>query len=358
MQVLFLQQQPCIRTLKYAAGLRSTDRHLELGFACQGETLTGWYGAGDELFDRWWHVDGEAEGDLRRIVAEFRPDVIHSHNLPDRLTVLALGVVDGRVPVIHDSHDLQSLRQTPYEDGFPEPDEPALLEKAAVHGCTALVGVSAEMLAEIDARHGLPDHALEFANYALERDLPPVLPPADRPRTGPPRLVYEGTLSTNGGHYDLRDLFVEIVSQGLRLDIYPARPAPEYEALASVHPGMTCHRMLPPQELLRRLPEYDFGWAGFNASLNRAHLDTALPNKVFEYLGCGLPVLTLDHSALRRLVAQEGVGITLPTVDGLGDRLAELDVAALRRQVAAVRRRLTIEANISRLVDLYDQVVG
>ena len=357
MRILFLQQQPCIRTLKYAAGLRSTDRHLELGFACQGETLTGWYGAGDELFDRWWHLEPDPTEGLQRVLEEFRPDVIHSHNLPDRLTVLALGVVGGRVPVIHDSHDLQSLRQTPYEDGFPEPDEPALLEKAAVHGCTALVGVSAEMLAEIDARHGLPDHALEFANYALERDLPPVLPPADRPRAGPPRLVYEGTLSTNGGHYDLRDLFVEIVSQGLRLDIYPARPAPEYEALASDHPGMTCHRMLPPQELLRRLPEYDFGWAGFNDTLNRAHLDTALPNKAFEYIGCGLPVLTLGHTALVRLVTTEGVGVSLPDLDDLDARLRALDAPALRRRTAAARHRLTVEAHVDRLTDLYEALV-
>jgi glycosyltransferase involved in cell wall biosynthesis len=359
-RVLFLQQQPCIRTLKYAAGLRSSPgtASYELGFACQGQTLTGWYGTGDELFDRWWHLGAEPSEELRRVVEEFRPDVIHSHNLPDRLTVLALDVVSGAVPVVHDTHDLQSLRRTPYEDGFAEPADPAALERDAVRGCDALVVVSEEMRAEIDARHGLPAHTLVFPNYALERDLPSVLPPPDRSRTGPPRLVYQGTLSTNGGHYDLREIFVAIVSEGVSLDVYPARPVPEYEELAAAHPGLTCHAMLPPQKLLQTLPEYDFGWAGFNASLNRPHLDTALPNKAYEYLGCGLPIVTLDHRALRRLVDDEGVGISVDAVSGLGARLAQVDVVGLRGRVAALRGRVTIEANIDRVVRLYDTVTG
>ena len=48
--------------------------------------------------------------------------------------------------------------------------------------------------------------------------------------------------------------------------------------------------------LLRELPSYDFGWAGFNTGLNAAHLDTALPNKLYEYLASGLPVITLAHT--------------------------------------------------------------
>lgn len=358
MRVLFLQQQPCIRALKYAVGLRSSATSFELGFACQGRTLTEWYGSGDELFDRWWRLGPDAGRDLARVVGEFRPDVIHSHNLPDALTVVALDVVDGAVPVVHDVHDLQSLRQTPYEDGFPEPTDPLLLEKLAVDGCDALIAVSDEMLDEVQARHGAPARALAFPNYALRRDLPPVLPALDRPVGHPPRVVYQGTLSTNGGHYDLRDLFAGIVDQGLGLDVYPARPAPEYEALAAGRPSMTCHRMLKPRDLMATLPGYDFGWAGFNATLNRAHLDTALPNKVFEYVGCGLPVLTLGHLALRRFVTQEGVGVAFDGVDDLAGRLGQLDVPSLRRRAAAARHRLTVEANIDRVVAVYEEVAG
>jgi glycosyltransferase involved in cell wall biosynthesis len=355
MRVLFLQQQPCIRTLKYAEGLRSQGDTLHLGFACQGRTLTEFYGEGDELFDRWWPIDGDA-ADVARVVADFAPDVIHCHNLPDRLTVVALEVTGGAVPVVHDVHDLQSLRHTAYEDGFAEPAEPLILEKQAIVGSAAVVTVSEEMTEEVVARHGRPRRMLCFPNYAVGRHLPQVLPPPDRPASRPPRLVYQGTLSTNGGHYDLREIFAAVVAGGVSLDVYPARALPEYRALAEATPGLTCHEMLPPARLLEVLPEYDFGWAGFNASLNRAHLDTALPNKAFEYLGCGLPVLTFDHRALTLLVDRHGVGVGLTTLDGLADRLAALDLVALRRRVAGVRNQLTVEANIHRLAGLYREL--
>lgn len=347
-----------MRAMKYAAGLRSTGAAFELGFACQGKTLTEWYGVGDELFDRWWHLGSDPTADLASVEREFRPDVVHSHNLPDRLTVSALDVLGGRVPVIHDVHDLQSLRRTPYEDGFPEPADPLLLEKQAIGGCHALVVVSEQMAEAIATGHGLPERTITFPNYAVASDLPVSIPPPDRRREGRIRLVYQGTLSTNGGHYDLRQLFRRIVDEGVSLDVYPARRAPEYEALARASPGMTCHTMLSPRQLMELLPQYDFGWAGFNVGLNAAHLDTALPNKLFEYIGCGLPVLTLGHRALADFVLQRGVGVSLPTLDGLANQLERLDVTALRQRVAEAREFLTVEANIGRITALYDELAA
>ncbi len=357
MRVLFLHQQPCIRALKYAVAFRSADAGLELGFAYRGRTLSEFYGSGDELFDRWWHIGPDLRADLRQVIAEWEPDLIHSHNLPDELTVLALQITQGRVPVIHDVHDMQSLRHTPYEDGFPDAGDPTALEKAAVEGSAGLITVSDELLSELSDRYELPARTQTFANYALGRDLPATLPPADRALGDPPRLVYEGTLSCSHGHYDLREIFSAIMAEGVTLDVYPAQEAPEYRRLAAATPGLTVHDPLRPAELMRELPAYDFGWAGFNAGLNAAHLDTALPNKAFEYLAAGLPILTFGHRALARFVEAEGVGLRLDGVAGLGARLRALDPTALRGRVAAARDGLTVEANIGRILDLYDETV-
>ncbi|HEV3479938.1 MAG TPA: glycosyltransferase [Gaiellaceae bacterium] len=351
MRVLFLQQQPCVRALKYAAGLRSVFPRYVLGFAYQGKRLSEWYGSGDELFERWWDLGSEPAEGLSAAVDEFRPDVIHSHNLPDSLTALALDVLDGRVPVVHDVHDLQSLRRTPYENGFEEPPEALALERLVVEGCSALVAVSEELLEELDARYQTSAPMLAFPNYALRRDLPSVLPRSDRRNGHVPRLVYQGTLSTNGGHYDLREIFRKLVAEGVSLDVYPSRPMPAYAELMALR----LHATLPPSRLLAALPGYDFGWAGFNADLNGAHLDTCLPNKAYEYVGCGLPVLTLGHRALSRFVGG-GLGLSLATLDNLVAQLAALDLVELRRRIAAARLELTVEANIHRLVQLYETV--
>ena len=358
MRVLFLQQQPCVRALKYAAALRSAFPGIQLGFAYQGKTLSGWYGTGDELFERWWNLGSEPLKGLRQVGDEFRPDLIHSHNLPDSLTAIALELFAGRVPVVHDVHDLQSLRRTPYEHGFPEPLDALALEQLAIEECSALVAVSDELLEEIHSRYHPTAPALVFPNYALRRDLPPVLPPAERRNGHPPRLVYQGTLSTNGGHYDLRAIFRSIVSEGVSLDVYPSRAVLAYAELAAGLDGLRVHATLPPSRLLVELQAYEFGWAGFNSTLNKAHLDTCLPNKAYEYIGCGLPILTLRHRALARLVDDGRLGISLATLDDLLKQLAGVDVIELRRRIAAVRLQLTVEANIHRLAALYLTVVG
>jgi Glycosyltransferase Family 4 len=358
MRVLFLQQQPCVRALKYAVALRSAFPRIRLAFAYQGRTLSDRYGSGDELFERWWDLGPEPSMRLRAVVDEFRPDLIHSHNLPDSLTAIALELFADRVPVVHDVHDLQSLRRTPYEHGFPEPPEPLALERLAIEECSALVAVSDELLEAIRARYRTPAMTLSFPNYALRRDLPAELPPADRRNGHPPRLVYQGTLSTNGGHYDLREIFRAIVGEGLSLDVYPSRHVAAYAELAAELDGLRAHATLPPRQLLAALPEYDFGWAGFNSSLNGAHLDTCLPNKAYEYVGCGLPVLTLRHRALERLVGDRSLGLCLTTLDDLGGQLAAVDVVELRRRVALRRLELTVEANIHRLAELYESFAG
>ncbi len=357
MRILFLQRQPCIRALKYAVGLRGAQPQISLGFAYQGRSLSGWYGSGDDLFDAWWRLSaGDPATGLAAAIAEFRPTLIHSHNLPDSLTVVALEVTDGRIPVIHDSHDLQSLRRTPYEDGFDDPADPAALEKAAVEGCAALVAVSREMLDEIAARHRLPARTLLFANYALARDVA-ARPRAGR-REGPPHLVYQGSLSANGSHYDLREGLAALSSAGLHIDVFPNRAAPEYRELAAAAPGVRLMDTLEPAALLRRLPAYDAGWAVFNPRLNAAHLDTALPNKAFEYLAAGLPIAAGPHRALRRLVEEHGVGVVVEDLADLPGALTDAPLPDLRRRALAGRRGFTVEGHIGELVALYRGVAA
>jgi len=359
-RVLFLHRQPCMRTLKYAVALRSRVPSIDLVYAYQGETLSGFYGTGDELFSGWHRLGIDPTDDLARTLDEVRPDLIHSHNLPDILTVEAQRLVGGRIPIIHDVHDFQSLRHTPYEDGFPSTPDPEGAEREAIEGSDAIITVGPELMEAIDERYRAPAVRALIPNYALLRDLPDLGPGGVRPTGGGPlRIAYQGTLSTGHGHYDLREIFAEIASQGFDLHVHPARePLPEYVELAGRFPNITLHEPLPPEALLAVLPSYDAGWAGFNESVNAEHLATVLPNKAFEYVGCGLPVLTLPHRALARWVREAGTGIVVESPDRLADALAGVDLGAIREHLIEVREDYTMEGAVGDLIGVYEQLTG
>ncbi len=354
-----MQRQPCVRALKYAVSLKAAWPELVLGFAYQGRTLSEFYGTGDQLFDGWWNLGEDAlpTDELQAAIDDFQPDLIHSHNLPDVLTVLALQLVGDDIPVVHDIHDLQSLRATPYRDGFPEPVDPLDLECAAIEGASAVITVSPELVDVIDARYDLPQRLLVLGNLALRRDRVVDLP--EHTDTGTPTMVYEGSLSTDGGHYDLRSIFETIAAAGIPVAIHPSRIVPEYIDLAAQCALIRCNDSLDPATLMRALPHYDLGWAGFNATLNAAHLDTVLPNKLYEYLGAGLPVVTMrDHLALSRFVEREEVGIVLDDIADIGPAVRDADLATIRRTVAETRERYTFEAQVGEVIALYRDLIG
>lgn len=353
MHVLFLQRQPCIRALKYAVALRARAPHVTLSFAYQGETLTAMYGRGDDLFKRFRRLPARDPGQaLGEVIADERPDLIHSHNLPDELSALALRVAPS-VPLVHDAHDLHCLRHTPYEDGLGSSPMPDAMERRAIEGCAGLVVVSEEMLDALAARYRLPEHVCTYANYALADEMPPLVE-GESGGDGA-QVVYQGTLSTNGGHYDLRDSLRAAARQAIAVDVMPNRPAPDYRALG---PEITLLDRRPAAEVIAATARYRLGWAIFNPALNGPHLDTVLPNKLYEYLGAGLAVVSGAHRALAREIDRLGVGIVVADAADLGAALAEADIDAMRARARAARLELTVEANIDRILDLYSVVSG
>ena len=151
--------------------------------------------------------------------------------------MLALDVADGRVPVIHDVHDMQSLRSTPYEDGFDDPEDQDVLEREAVEGCAGLIAVSEEMREELEARYTLPPHTLLFANYALSRDIAQ----SAAPRPGRGRTAAGGLPGEPVGQREplrpARPLPRPSERPGCGWTSIPNRDAPAYRELARTVAG-------------------------------------------------------------------------------------------------------------------------
>ena len=191
----------------------------------------------------------------------------------------------------------------------------------------------------------------------MERFVPLTLPQVEHnTKNRPIRIVYEGFISNNNSHYDLRAIFQALAAEGIEVHIYPSRDNADYQILADTTPNIVYHPSLAPKKLFDKITQYDFGWAGFNDTLNRVHLDTVLPNKLFEYISCGLPVIGFQHKSLQRFLETHHLGLVIDAVSGLADRLRDPEIDVLRENVRMRRRDFTVEANIGRIMDIYRQL--
>jgi glycosyltransferase involved in cell wall biosynthesis len=114
---------------------------------------------------------------------------------------------------------------------------------------------------------------------------------------------------------------------------------------------------VPLAELLSYTSQADVGVSLLEDTCENHRL--ALPNKLFEYLAAGLPVVVSDLSEMRRLVTERGVGWVTDSGDPadiarvLDQALDSLDDGALRERVREAAAELNWPHERSRLTDLY-----
>ena len=86
----------------------------------------------------------------------------------------------------------------------------------------------------------------------------------------------------------------------------------------------------------------------------------ALPNKIFEYLAAGLPVLTADYPVARQLVVEAGVGSAFAPADPASIAAAMREIcdprsrAAMRSRLPALLATLDPQVEWAKLVTLYE----
>jgi glycosyltransferase involved in cell wall biosynthesis len=369
-RILFLEPQPCIRALKYAKGLKwAFGGKIDIIFAYLYRTLNELYGHGDEVFDRLVKLNPDnLEGDIKRLVNKFDPLVIHSHNAPDFLTISAIEAVNREVPVIHDGHEALTLRETGY---YASDDEETIRnkyprqEKIANERSDGRIYVTEGVRDYIQERYDVDrSKDMVFYSYVCQSMVPSRLRRKLSDKDGQTHIVYIGTVTSivKDSHYDLRETFREIAKQRIHVHMYVTiwgTKDKAYHRLAEENNFIHYHGHLDQKALLYEITQYDFGWAGFNVNpKNRKHLDVALPNKVFEYIACGLPVLAFPHRNISGFLNRHKVGLVFDSVDEMASQLQNGKLESVKKNVLNARYEFTVEKNISKLTQYYEETRG
>lgn len=231
--------------------------------------------------------------------------VIHAHTISSLLPALWLRHVV-KAPVLYDAHELESR------------------QSIAPVRARLMAATERSLIRHVDAMITVSDSIADWyaANYRVERpvvvrNIPDVRVAAAR--TSSP-LMREAC-GIPAGH--LVFLYLGALFRGRRIEqfirVFSRLPGhlhvvfmgygelePIVREAAARWPNVHFHPAVPPEELLLHTASADIGLhGGENISLSYF---LSLPNKFFEYLAAGLPVLVPGWPEMERIVSEHGCG--------------------------------------------------
>jgi len=290
-------------------------------------------------------------------------DIYHAHELW-MLESCALAAELRGARLVYDSHELEPHRNL---DWCAASNARRIAYEAAyIHAADAVFTVSPGVARAMEQIHGLPHVGLLRNTPWLSRLRP--APRGLRATLGlavdTPLLVYTGLVTRNRG--------LELI-----LDALPALPAFHFAMVGRAEPAIAAalarqasslgivdrvHALapVPPQELIDFIASGDVAIiAAPDACLSYRY---SLPNKLFEALFAGLPVVTSELEDMREFVTEHALGQVFAHGDAAALAAAVRAVHGQRArysdagQRSALRERLSFEREAQELLDCYGRL--
>ncbi|MCZ7403013.1 MAG: glycosyltransferase [Candidatus Methanoperedens sp.] len=386
MNILFLQPFPCIRAYKEAYALKHISPDMKIFLAYQGPTLNEEYGSGDEIFDGLVKLPSgyvsfytKHKNSIQKVVNKFDIDLIHSHNSPDVLTFVAIR--NTNKPVIHDIHDMYSLinkksalcstPKTTLEHIVTFGLYPYFtfinIEKYCNRNADGIIVVSEYMKKQVEKQlKGQYKDILVLPNFVLKKNLIH-LESHSHHNFNKLKVVFEGIFGAPKTHGDLTDTINALGKiSNIEFHIYGYSWNNNYveylKKTIEKYNNIVFHGGVSPEELFTLLPQYDCGIIpSYNTSKFSQHLHSTLPNKLFEYLICGLPVLAPNFESLRIFMEKNQVGCIYSDLESdLKNAIERMrkEHTTFFNNITKDRELYTMEKNAYEIIKLYEKILN
>jgi glycosyltransferase involved in cell wall biosynthesis len=297
------------------------------------------------------------------VVREVRPGLVHCNDYNTMWVGVAARLLGGST-VVYDSHELW-----PDRNGRSEPRWwliacEALFVRAAHRTITASPGYAQVMakryrIAPPGVIRNIPDSSMMSSALGSQNG---EVPAGDRDRLA----LYVGALTTGRG-LELSIMALNHIDDvRLRL-VGPARPAYLQQLVQLAETEGVSDRVefagaVSPDELIETISEASVGLALIQPICLSYRM--SLPNKVFEYVAAGLPVLGSDLPAISALVNEHRIGLLAEPgeVEDVAAKLAEMlepeRNSAFRDAARAAAEELHWDREAERLADEYREAAG
>jgi glycosyltransferase involved in cell wall biosynthesis len=294
---------------------------------------------------RAWRVIKYAEYGFR-VARNFRKaDILHCCDLETLPVGIAIKLLCNRdARVLYDAHELET-EQRPGQ-GRMGKKILSFFERVLARRADGFITVGESIAEEYRNRYRIPKPEVVM-------NCPPRSSKGEgdlfRQELGIPRdsriYLYQGGLQPERGIENIVEAF-----RGL-----------EIRESAEEHGNIYFREAVPPDALATYTASADFGFLLYeNSCLNNYY---CLPNKFFEYIMAGIPVIVSDLFEIGRIVRTWGIGIVLESLDPphireAADEIERTDVPALRSRFDELRSIYNWKNQEQKLLEVYGGLTG
>lgn len=290
----------------------------------------------------------------------FAPDVFVAHDLP-MLAVARLHAERCGAKLVYDSHELYS------EQEFSECEKKrwAQIETKHIRACNVVITVNASIAAELEKRYQISGvGVVHNADRALA---PPVPSKLFHVRFKLPEstkiLLLQGGLSAGRNLESLVAAMAHVRDDSIALVILGDGALSKPLAAMVKNLDLGRRVFFHPAVAQEVLPLYtvaaDAGVIPYQATCLNNYLCT--PNKLFEFIAAGLPILASDLPEIARLVKGCDLGLVgdMSTPEKIGQLIEVFfgdgsRILSWKRNVHSARSNICWEVESKRLVSIYD----
>ncbi len=172
-------------------------------------------------------------------------------------------------------------------------------------------------------------------------------------------VIYQGGIGEDGSKaYPYREYykdFKDLSSQGFDVGIAPK--GTQIQQFVD-DDDFIVYRTLEYEDLLKLISQHHYAYVGyaFDAcdDTTKEYCNAAMPNKVFDALAAGVPMIVRNCAAVEKLVLESDIGLVYHK-DVFKE--AERRYEELRRNVLEFRKFMMMEQGIGLLIAKYEEIV-